>query len=946
MGRTAELLDRDGEVAAIESAIESAVAGSGTALAFAGSAGLGKTSLLGVAERRATDREVVVLRARGDELEQGFPWGGAIQAFAGVLRDPECDALLAGAAGLARPLLEHARATARSTSYDTFPLLHGLYWLTANLCERKPLLIVVDDSQWLDPETLHFLNYLLARIGELPAALVVAERPGEPADPVATELLSRLRARPQVRVRTLAPLGEHSARRLAQDELPGAADALCEAVATAAAGNPFFINELAAAARAEGLQAGADSARRLRELRPEEIRESILVRLGRLGDAAERLATAVAVLGPSATRQRAGSLAALDDQDGAVALDSLVAAGILDGATPLRFSHPIVRDLVYAAAPLARRRRAHLGAARLLHEAHASTEEVASQLRVGDPASEEWAIEALRDAAADAVANRSPAAAARLLRRALEEGPPPAVRRDLLVDLGTAEAAAAEPGAVDHMQEAMKLAGAGSESVRIASRAGEALFIAGRYLDALGAFERGLDLFEQRGRVDGSAAEATLLAGASAAGRFALRSSERPRVRSEALLERAPAEPSAADRVLIAIAAGAAAFDVRVPHDRLAALSALALHGEQLPDAFSRVVLDHVTMALAACDHLEQAISVVDGVIDTARAQGEVAGYVNLLSIRGWFALRAGMLPLALADAGDAISLGAAEPGDHPSLALAHLVLAEGSLERGDVSDARRAVDVRDAGDRWGGTLYFDCLTFGTGRVELACDQPEAALATLRAAGAAHVAMGVRNPAFSPWRAYAALAASRVGDDEAALALADEEVGLARRFGAAGATGIALRARALVETRSADQIDLLREAVATLSGSPLALEHARCLVELGAAMRRSGWSREARSPLREGLDLAREREAQALADRALEELLASGARPRTLARSGVEALTPSERRVAGMAAQGMSNGEIAEALFVTRRTVETHLTHAYAKLEINSRAELERTLAQ
>jgi DNA-binding CsgD family transcriptional regulator/tetratricopeptide (TPR) repeat protein len=519
------------------------------------------------------------------------------------------------------------------------------------------------------------------------------------------------------------------------------------------------------------------------------------------------------------------------------------------------------------------------------------------------------------------------------------------VRRDLLVELGTAEAAAGEPGAVDHMVEAMKLAGDGPESVRIAALLGEALFVAGRYLEALEEFERGLDLFEQRGRVDGSDAEAALLAGASAAGRFGLRPSERLRARSEALLECPPTAPSVADRVLIAVVAGAESFDVRVDHERLAELAALALDGEALPDVLGRVVIDHVTMALAACDRLGQAIAAVDSVIETARGRGEVAGYVDLLSIRGWFALRAGKLPLALADAGEAISLSAAEPGDHPSLALAHLVLAEGSLEQGDLDRARRAVDIADAGERWGGTLYFDCLTYGAGRVELACGAPAAAFETLQVAGAAHVAMGVRNPAFSPWRGYAALAASRLGDDRGARTLAEEEVTLARRFGAAGATGLALRARALVESSAPDRVDLLREAAETLAGSPLALEHARCLVELGSALRRAGWSRAARGPLRDGLERAREGEAHALVERAAEELVASGARPRARARTGVESLTPSERRVAVMAAEGMSNREIAEALFVTRRTVETHLTHAYEKLEISSREDLADSLS-
>ena len=133
---------------------------------------------------------------------------------------------------------------------------------------------------------------------------------------------------------------------------------------------------------------------------------------------------------------------------------------------------------------------------------------------------------------------------------------------------------------------------------------------------------------------------------------------------------------------------------------------------------------------------------------------------------------------------------------------------------------------------------------------------------------------------------------------------------------------------------------LLRDAVATLADSPARLEHARALVDLGAALRRGNSRSEARQLLREGVDQAHRCGATALVTRANHELAATGAHPRTVMLSGLEALTASERRVAQMAADDLSNKEIAQALFVTVKTVETHLGRVYRKLAVRSRKEL------
>ncbi|HYZ02251.1 MAG TPA: helix-turn-helix transcriptional regulator, partial [Candidatus Binatia bacterium] len=189
-----------------------------------------------------------------------------------------------------------------------------------------------------------------------------------------------------------------------------------------------------------------------------------------------------------------------------------------------------------------------------------------------------------------------------------------------------------------------------------------------------------------------------------------------------------------------------------------------------------------------------------------------------------------------------------------------------------------------------------------------------------------------------------AIALAGLGERAAAVALAGEGAARARRWGARRALGRALRALALAG-EDGGRIDRLREAAAALSGSAARLDEARVLVDLGAALRRAGRRAEAAGVLGRALDLAGRGGGTAVAGRASEELHALGLRPRRGALTGVDALTGSERRVVELAAEGLSNREIAQTLFVTVRTVEVHLTHAYQKLEIDSRRELRRALA-
>jgi DNA-binding CsgD family transcriptional regulator len=218
-------------------------------------------------------------------------------------------------------------------------------------------------------------------------------------------------------------------------------------------------------------------------------------------------------------------------------------------------------------------------------------------------------------------------------------------------------------------------------------------------------------------------------------------------------------------------------------------------------------------------------------------------------------------------------------------------------------------------------------------------------LAEMLDTGRRFEAVGSRNPAFMAWRSHAALALFQLGRQNEAGRLAGEELELARTWGAPRALGAALRAAGLVEGGE-HGLALLEEAVQVLSDSPAKLEQARARTELGAALRRANRRTQAREQLRQALELATICGAAPLAARAESELLATGARPRRIALSGVASLTPSERRVAEMAAEGPTNREIAQALYVTQRTVEVHLTSIYRKLAISSRSQLAAALAE
>jgi len=927
-----KLLERDVQLEAIGAAIGAAGQGAGQAVLFRGAAGIGKTSLLAAAASRGALEGLRVLSARGDELERHFPWGVAIQLFAEAVVGSDRQKLMSGAAGLSAPLFEGGAPVVRGPP-DLFPLVHGLHWVTANLAERSALLLLVDDVQWSDPESLRFLHYLAPRLEELPASLVLTARTGDPVDPEIEDVLAHLRAHPAIVAHGVESLDSDSIRTLVRSEIPQADDAFCDAVARAVAGNPFFCRGLVAAARAEEIEPTEAGAARLRELRPEAVHDTILVRLGRLGPAAGRLAAATAVLGVRATLPRAARLAGLDDASAAQAADALAVADILEGGSSLSFVHPIIAEIVHADLTPSRLRQDHLTAARLLLEDGAPAEEVAAHLLRGGPAGEEWAAAVLREAGGVVLARGAPTRAAELLAHALEE---PGGRDDpgLLLQLGRTETALGSPTAVQRLEAAAAHARDPVERATALGALGFARYIAGETAAAAKTTREGLGEIEP-GR--GGALEAELLLNLLA-GRFVpelveetSRALEQPRTGERG-------DPTPAEIVRRTMLA----FDTIL---RLGAAPAEADAEWAFRHGFETRALSPLPLAsammgvgLLLVGHYRKAAQIIEHELESARSRGNRLDAAIAYEARAGLRWMVGDVGGILADTESGLELSEGR-WDQASV-LTRVLRVTALLERRDDAEAAAVLDVPEALERrLPGTLAWVWLPYGRAHIAFAASDWAGAAQQALTAGKRLTETSASSPDYMAWRSLAARALHRGGDRERALALGEEELDLARANGSARAIGNASATVGLLRGGEAG-IRMLGEAIDLLDRDGARLAAANARVDLGILLRHGRRAKQARRPLAEALDEARRLGSVRLAETARSELSAAGGRPRRLALTGVESLTPGQRRVTDLAAEGMSNREIAEALFVTVRTVETHLTAAYEKLGISSREEL------
>ncbi len=931
------LLEREREIAALGATLDSARTAPGGFVLITGAAGVGKTRLLETARLRAADQGLDVAFARCVPLEQEFSFGVPLALFQRTLMETDDvvrQTLFTGPAQLAEPLFSGSDA-GDSPERQLSPLLHGLYWLTSNIAADSPLAILIDDAQWADPASLQFINYLACRIDDLALTLVVAVRDEEPAGERA-ELLAELAAIESATLLDPRPLSESAVATLVRDHLPNAGDEFCSACATTSAGNPFLLHELLAELIARGVCPDADGARALESMAPEAVRRTTALRLARLGPDAGELAKAVVVLGGDAELSLAANLAGLDVDAATDASEVLTRAGILAGGDRLELAHPLVANAVVTQIGKRSLERAHAQAARRLAAAGAPSEIVAAHLlasqRNGDP----WVVETLLDAARAAAARGAPESTQQYLERALVE---PAGERKPAVTLalGRAQLLAGAAEASDTLRVAAELH-VGDQRAEALHALGTALYRQGRLADAADAFEAGAD-------VDG--VKDPELLRRNEAGFFDVAMLARPddgptiiaRI-GAAVKSIGDRQPSAAERAILSMG-GLTSAMLGEPREQGVALAERALDDGQLlaDEGADGNALYAITGVLSLADRLARSEEVLTDAIEVAQRTGSITGFATASYCRGHPLLGRGAINEAIADERAAIAAQAS--GWEQYLPAAYAILVMALIERDELDEAAAAVAELDE-ERWQTQMPWLLFLGSRGQLALARGDAEAALADFEAWGQG---WPMPNPAFyGEWRSRAAVAAARLGDRARGVELAREELRLVERYGSPRSTGIALRALGLA-VGSEEGIAHLRNAVATLGQSESVLELCRATVDLGAALRRAGQRTDSRDVLRSGLDLSRRLGALALERQAADELRLAGGKPRSRYLSGVESLTPAELRVARMAADGLTNREIAQALFVTAKAIEFHLRNTYRKLEIGSRKEIAATLS-
>ena len=920
------LYERGRELLALAAAIEGAQAGSGSLVIIEGPPGIGKTRLLSETVAMAADRSLLVLAGSGFELERANPYGVARQLLERPLltaAPQRRELLLEGAARHAGQALGIGSATGA----DAFAVLHGLYWLVANLADDAPLLLAVDDLQWADPASVRFMSYLARRLAELRAALIVGVRPREVnSDEGAPELLTQADAV----VLCPAALTERATTALLTDRLSACpAVELTAACHHATGGNPFLLHELSVAMRDEGLAGRSAGVERLADLRPQPLVRSVERRLASMPAAARMLAEAVAVTGRDATLRDAAAVAQIDVREAQTAVTALVRAELLAAELPLAFVHPLVRAAVYGDLEPVHRAALHAAAARRLTEAQAPPERIATHLLHVEPAGTSQVAATLWQAAGAALARGAPDAAVALLARALAEPPAGELRANILGALGLAEflTRPAGPDARAHLRAAIAATADEADRARLWLLLARATLIGCSGPSSVAVLQGAL------AALPGSPEEPverlrTALIGEAAGHPLTA-------ALADQLTDHLDEPPglTPAERLRLcscALAEGRRAGSAA----RTIALSRRALGGNALIEHetgdFTSIaqLIHHLVFA----DALADADTLAAAALDDARARGSTYGVLAMTAARAWVCFRAGDLPSAEVDARQVFT--------HPMLMelgrpFTAGVLASTLVDRGGLDDAASVLaDLDYDGDTARGS-HGALVLVARGRLRRAQGDRAGAITDFLEYGRRMVALGWDNPAIA-WRAEAAEDLAALGEHRRAERLASAQLGRGRRWGAPSAIGAGLRAAGLA-TGGEDGIEQLREAVRVLAASPARLEHARTMLVLGGALRRCGLRIEARVVLRDAIERSRRCGATALSCAGQAELIAAGARPRRKRFSGVEALTASERRVGTLAAEGLTNREIAQILFVTARTVENHLGHVYVKLGISSR---------
>ncbi len=925
---------RAAEIAVLGDAVDRVVSGRPAVVLIEGEAGIGKTRLLAGVLEDARGRGMQVAAGRAEELERTRPFGLVAAAFGCVRSSPDprraaIAALLATRGGDRGPITVTSDPGLRFRAVDAFADL------AEELALAGPLVIGVDDLQWADPSSLLTLAAVSRRLAYLPVALIGCLRPS----PRIPELdrLAGLLLDAGGRILAVRGLTERAVAELVAEAVAAVPGPGLLAGISGAAGNPLFVTELLGALAQEGAIETAGGRAEVAEVTlPPTLRLTILRRLSFLSEDTLQALRAASILGSSFTVTELSVTMARPALELSVVLAEGIAGRVLEeyGAV-IRFRHDLIRDAIYEDLPLSVRRGLHREAGQRLARTGAPALQVAEQLArgagQGDAEAIGWLTRAAREAAA-----RSPDVAADLLERAAGLMAPADPGRDrllaerassLMVSGRNADALAACRSLLDRDLDPQV-----DGPVRICL--GRALLAQGQVRDALRELEQagsspalpGAERAAARawagfarmslGDLDGAAASAEQARSAAAA---------------------------AADHLTVSVAMTTLA---RVSESRGHLRDALqitdeAMHlADESPGRLGhrypiRATRGHILIELGRPEEARSALGA------GMRISEEIGVRWPLLLYQGFLALErfiTGEWDDAIAELEASFELA---DEIQTVVARAHGILSLISLHRNDLSRAEEAAGAaaRDLA-RWGPGYLTTWAAWPRALIQEAGGELGQALATMTGAWdtCARLGLALDYPAVGADLVRLALAAGDIGRARDASAAVTE---VAARNEVPWMTGAALRCRGLIE----DDAEILQAAAVACAGGSRPLGLALACEDAGAAFARQGRLDRARPLLDQALGIYERLGAARDLARAEATLREAGIRrgrrgTRGRPQIGWASLTPAEHAVAGLVAEGLSNPQIGERLYISRRTVQTHLAHMFAKLDIATRAQL------
>ncbi|WP_410590662.1 AAA family ATPase [Amycolatopsis sp. lyj-23] len=882
------------------------VGGAAASAVLAGEFGMGKSATLRTAAALAADAGFTVAMATGSRLESHLP-GGLVRQLAEALEQP--------GAPPRPPVTELCGAAGESEALDLF------FRIVRDATERGPLFLGIDNIHLADAWSMRCLAYVRNRVLDLPVLLVLTSVVGYPPHREVA-LLDMVGSTPVTT--TLNGLGDAAAAEI----LGLAPGELASACREATGGNPVLLQALR-----PRLLPGADP----HELGSSLIGQVLTTRVQEFPHAPAIL-HAAAILGEDAGFDLLARLAGVDELDALQAIDTLVRLHVLNNSDQPTLTYSFVRNSLLKDMPQTTRAVNHSRAAKLLTEAGAPPERVAAHLLEATSIRIPWAVDVLRLSARDAVFSGRPELAARHLRRALDERLTSGRRMAVLLQLAHAEFQFDPPAAAKRVREAVDTVGNRETAAYIATAM--LLSLCGGQDARLGISAAG----QIAARLDAGGPDAvwpllcmTYLAEAGS------RLGPPPEFR-DFEEQWAPLTDPAAQRsrsallALDAVRSGESAQEA-VGH------FADALTGDDGDFLFEQ----HYFFTLATAVLAEEPAHVdrLCRVLDVEREPWDVhVPHGALPTLARGIALQAsGDLQRASVHFESLLRRFDERGGTTtcPVGVLCAAKLVECWVDLGRFEAATSLLDRMDFVASQG-LFTHTYLLYARGRLRVATGYTRFGFEDLLSCGRRLAHHGMRFPGFVPWRAHAARAALALGQADDAARLAEEDSTAAARWGAPRPLGTALTTLGLV--REDDEAErALQKAITTLRTSPSRLQLATALTELGTLQARHGQSEKAIETLRQAVELSEQCGARPLARRAAEELR-SARRALTPAKDNEHGLTRQENRIAVMAAQGLTNREIATALHLTRRTVELHLSGAYRKLGIPGRAELGGALAK